>query len=973
MIGLRGVFRRRPLGGPVWLGMITVAAGVSCAWGQALPAFDFTQASGVAGWTAAHDISSLQPTTNGLVVSISGDDPYLTGPPRVYPVNQPLWLLLRLNSDEGGIGQVFYYETAPTEANSVRFYVPAGGWTEVRVPVPPLWATTRLRIDPPGSGGRCVLGRLSFGLRPVLQEPPWAQPTPVALPPGTPTVTSGPLSLTHGSSALGAFVVRVNGQPVAIGHNRSMLGYVNGLETHWLTLTNPVTVSLTNGALLVQAAVADPDGGQWQWQQTFQASPIPGGIDVQSRVTVNQPRAVIFLPLFSLLPGVGTFGTNKTQAVFAGVEYLENELSSSEADLVGPAAQRQVPDSLKVTFPLMALAARSNYVGLTWEQQPQLAALHDSPDRLFHSGGHLMGVLFPGSDPTTRQDGSVLPYGGATLAAGQPVTLRATILGGVGATIVPAVQQYVARRGLPPLPSTGYTATDYFTLAAHGWLDSQLRVGALFRHAVGANFTPMPAADAAFYMDWLAAKVPDAALSTRLTNTARDARAAVPPAQYNSAGVGHVRYPVEALAYGYVADNADTALSEGQAALGQFQPDGAVLYQPPVNGLDLSRTSPTREANGLAAAAVVLVLERAAFSGDPALLAQGLRLLEALDKFRATVPRGAQTWEVPLHTPDILASAWLVRAYALGYALTARADWLDQARYWAWTGLPFVYLTPPTPQPVGVYSTIPVFGATQFVAPVWIGLPVQWCGLVYADALRRLARLDTSGPWIQLAEGIAAAGVQQTHPASEPAYQGLLPDSFDLRAQARNPVPINPATLLPEAIPFFGAPPPYEFRAAPHHGLLLHCPGPITDLEETSAGIRFRANGWPAWPWYVLINGLRTTPIVKLNGVVTALQLPHQYQAAQGRLILRLTAPSLIEVLTPARDALDIQRGPTTTTVRLAWPVGLPHCVLEHAGSLTGLPQWRPVVGTILTQGPEQVVTTATAATADLFRLRWQP
>jgi len=93
------------------------------------------------------------------------------------------------------------------------------------------------------------------------------------------------------------------------------------------------------------------------------------------------------------------------------------------------------------------------------------------------------------------------------------------------------------------------------------------------------------------------------------------------------------------------------------------------------------------------------------------------------------VPRGAQTWEVPLHTPDILASAHLVRCYLYAYQLTGDADLLEQARYWAWTGVPFVYLEQPVPGDVGLYATIPVFGATQWVAS-WLGKPVQWCGLV---------------------------------------------------------------------------------------------------------------------------------------------------------------------------------------------------------------------------------------------------
>ena len=84
----------------------------------------------------------------------------------------------------------------------------------------------------------------------------------------------------------------------------------------------------------------------------------------------------------------------------------------------------------------------------------------------------------------------------------------------------------------------------------------------------------------------------------------------------------------------------------------------------------VSATHWSKEANGLTATHVLYVLEKGVFSGNPTLIAEGLRLLRALDKFRDTVPRGAQTWEVPLHTPNILASAYLVRAYTFGYETT---------------------------------------------------------------------------------------------------------------------------------------------------------------------------------------------------------------------------------------------------------------------------------------------------------------
>jgi hypothetical protein len=299
----------------------------------------------------------------------------------------------------------------------------------------------------------------------------------------------------------------------------------------------------------------------------------------------------------------------------------------------------------------------------------------------------------------------------------------------------------------------------------------------------------------------------------------------------------------------------------------------------------------------LTAVTVLAVLERALYSGDKTLIDQGLQKLRALNKFRNTVPRGAQTWEVPLHTPDILASAYMLRVNLIGYELTGDVDLLEQARYWAWTGVPFVYLTQPVDAPVGVYSTIAVFGATQFVSPVWIGLPVQWCGLVYADAIRRFARYDPSGPWLRLSDGIVAAGIQHTHPMSDPSRAGLLPDSFELRHQFRNPVPINPATVMTGAMEYFGEPTLYDYAVLRRHGLCVHAPGPISDCVETDTGASFRVSSWPKSPWQVLISGCVTQPTVKINGQAVAIQSPHQYDAKSGCLALQLTGQSTIEIV----------------------------------------------------------------------------
>jgi hypothetical protein len=110
------------------------------------------------------------------------------------------------------------------------------------------------------------------------------------------------------------------------------------------------------------------------------------------------------------------------------------------------------------------------------------------------------------------------------------------------------------------------------------------------------------------------------------------------------------------------------------------------------------------------------------------------------------------------------------------------------------------------PHPIGPYCTIAVFGATNWRAPVWLRLAVQWCGLVYADALYRLARHDPKGPWRPLADGITLSGLQQIWPPEDRDQQGLLSDSFVLRARKRNGPAINPATVEACAAYLFNQP-----------------------------------------------------------------------------------------------------------------------------------------------------------------------
>jgi hypothetical protein len=836
---------------------------IQAAYDATLPSFDFAKPEDRIGWSPTHHLEAITGSSEGMLLRSTGDDPYTIGPRRDFPADLPLQMTIRLFSQQSGTARVYYFARGANEKQSVRADVRGGAWTTIRLRLPALGPKCHIRFNPPADTGDCIVQSISFAEAKTLPEPAWRAPEKeVAVDPKL-VITSGPLRLSHDGQLAGGFALTVGDTRMAVGWTHGMIGYEREGALRWMPL-HSAKVEKRDDGLSETTSVTDPDGANWRVERRYRPATQPGTIDVETRVTVDQDRKTVFVPMLGVFPGAGSFGSAKKQAIFPGLEYLADETSSSEADVIGPASHRRTPDLLKITFPLMALVNDGRYVGLIWDKQPQFAAVFDSPDRTFGSGGHATSLLFPGSDGSNRVEGNLLPDEGEWIRKDQPIVLHATLIGGIGADITAAVKQYVSLRGLPATPPAP-DLRSFATAMAGGWLDSSIHVGGDYRHAFPGRFEPHPAADAAADQDWLALQVEDPNLAARLRNSAQQAIARVNPDAYDFATVSHVSFPSQSLVYGHVEQNIQQARAQAESLLAQLERDGGMTYHPPASGLDLSKTNPSRQANGLTAAAVSVALRDAAFVGDAKLIDRAIVALHLLDRYADDVPRGAQSWEVPLHTPDVLASAYLVRAYTLGYQLTGDPKLLAQAKYWAWTGVPFIYLTTPS-EPVGPYASIPVFGATQWNAPVWMGLPVQWCALVYADALYRLEPLDSAAPWRQLADGITASGIQQSWPAAlDSTRQGLLPDSFSLRSQARHDPAINPGTLIAPAMWFYHATPTYEFRSFADGKILLHVPGRITHQTKTANGFTITIETWPVAPASVAVECVSGSLDVALN------------------------------------------------------------------------------------------------------------
>lgn len=491
--------------------------------------------------------------------------------------------------------------------------------------------------------------------------------------------------------------------------------------------------------------------------------------------------------------------------LFAGIEYLERgERSSSKLDVETEEHLRFAPDPIKVTMPLMVFATDRVTVALMWRDM-QLQPVYATPN--FFDGGddHRMSLEGERIEATLRFDRS-------------PV--EETIAWAVG------------RHGLPPLPAPPRSPEEQRKLNLAG-LNGPLRTAEGWGHCVEDRWSRRPFVDMASTL-W------------RLTGE-------IPELPELASGGAHIPNGSLYFVTGRALEWKEQQARQVESLIRQQGPDGSYRYRG-----EYARGHFEDTANGICARPAATMLEYAYVTGDRRALEAGLKTLDYMKRFR--VPRGAQVWEVPLHTPDILASAYAVWAYVRGYELTGKDEYLREARRWALAGVPFVYLW--GSEPVMVYGTPPVLGATNWRAPLWIGLPVQWCGLNYAYGLTMLAPYDKTIDWNHLARGILIAGEQMQIPDGPQA--GLLPDSFDLRTQERRPWMINPCALVSVRRVLDGEVDFLSVAADQAHRVAA--PFPVS-LRGGKAHVK----GQPGVKYQVLVDGQRAIDVVSQGDDVVSI------------------------------------------------------------------------------------------------------
>jgi hypothetical protein len=496
-------------------------------------------------------------------------------------------------------------------------------------------------------------------------------------------------------------------------------------------------------------------------------------------------------------------GAAKGIAIFPGLEYLEgDEASSSTRDLAPPLNERWTPHKFKITVPMMMVETRpaGPVLGIAWSPsqtwdgaQIAPAASFASPDFLTLHRSHLMQLMLP-SVPDGIPESGRLGAAPIDLAPGQTWRLTGHIIAAQPrGDATEALRWFDDIIGYPQAEAPPRSYEDEIALCRHGFMHTVWEEETqTSKHIVEKSGTNAPGFATLMLMDarTVASGEARSQLLDRVNLIGEKTLREQGTAGLTSSACCHIMGWEFPYHWGYLPGALEGMRASAYGALNNQEADGLWGFYPG-EGRETLGARGTRTM-GICGQNAYRMAKYAAISGDPAVLEALGRALVAMRQFK--VPRGAQGWECPILEPDVLASAYAVRAYVWAYMATGDRQWLQDADFWARTGLPFQYTWDDGRHPGMRYASIPVFGST-FFHHSWIGLPVQWCGLVYAYSLQELMRFAPDSLWRKQVEGITVSGMHQQWPMDNPELAGTYPDSFGQWFTHRNGAYINPEDI----------------------------------------------------------------------------------------------------------------------------------------------------------------------------------
>ncbi len=522
----------------------------------------------------------------------------------------------------------------------------------------------------------------------------------------------------------------------------------------------------------------DSDEVTWTLQLQLILTEDAKRIKTTYRLTTDRERELLAFRGTEIYAGHKSSREKKTAALFPGLEFLEGgEPSSNTRDAAPPLNNRLVPHPYKITVPVMVVEIQKSVVGIAWNplqswdgEAQNVSAVFASPNWHHQERNHLMGLFLP-TVLEWVQENTLVAETAYQLTPERPVTMDCEIIADGNASILDGIAHWTDAYGTPERLEPPRNDEEEIMLSRHGFMhtvwDEETRQS---RHCVDWASHNEPGFATLLWYDYLVTKSED--VKGRVKEIAEKTIADVGASGLAARGSCHILSGEFPFYFGHL----DAALgyyeAEVQPIIESQAEDGSWGFNP-----TSEKTQNLGKAGdvvlGTCAAKALKLLKHARITGNSASLEAGKKALSFMDRF--SVPRGAQAWECPLYEPDILAAAHAIGVYVEAHEVIGNKSYLKRAEYWAETGLPFLYHWHLADRPGMQFASIPVFGTT-FYTHSWLGVPVQWNGLVYAYYLQRLNQHTRDERWRKIAEGITISAMYQQWTDGE--LKGTYPDGF---------------------------------------------------------------------------------------------------------------------------------------------------------------------------------------------------
>lgn len=656
----------------------------------------------------------------------------------------------------------------------------------------------------------------------------------------------------------------------------------------------------------------DDSGVVWNAHLDFRLKASTARMEVAYELSADRPVKLLRFTGPSVYAGEGAFGSDKSFALFPGLEYLMgDEASSSRRDAAEPISLRLVPHPFKVTMPLMAVSHAQDLVAVLWDQRRAwdgencaLSAEFASPNWREQRDNHLMRLFVPTVPQWVAEnsESAETPY---ELPAGRKLRIRGYVVAEHVADAAPedvilrVIDHYYHAMGSPAVPRRPRSREAEIALSRCAFLNTVWdEASRKSRHCVDWSPANSPGFATLLWIDYLHAR--DAGTRAQL----RDHVGLIASQTITDEGEPGLTSPANChilrwefpFYWGHLARGLAGAEAQVKATIATQKRDGSWRFEPDEKRRNLGKFGDSEI--GICARPALDVLRYARITGDGTCKMAGLKALDYMDHF--VIPRGAQSWECPLYEPDILAAGYAVPAYVEAYRLTGDRRYLTRAAYWAKTGLPFLYAWNRPDTPGMTYASIPVFGTT-FYTHSWLGVPVQWNGLVYAYGLQHLAAYDASLPWKQIAEGVTVSGTWQQI-ADEGRLKGTYCDGWYEHFTDKRGAWINPEDIMVNLFALMGFDPDVSTAivpdpiASPRAQSRVHISSGarVSDVERTRSMTAFKLTYSAGETSHTLIAGIRKPTRVTADaatvpaGDLSSVDTGWQYDADRDWLILKV-------------------------------------------------------------------------------------